>query len=120
MSRDHRKLKVFHMADQLVLESYQCTRMLPEEERFGLQAQIRRAGVSAVTNIVEGCCRASTRDYLHFMRISLGSASEAGYLLGLTGRLGLLRIVQCTPVSSRYDELVRALQALIDRLNGLP
>jgi four helix bundle protein len=120
MSRDHRKLKVFSMADELVLEVYQRTRGFPVEERYGLQAQIRRAAVSVPTNIVEGCARLTTRDYVHFLVIALGSASEARYLITLAGRLrfGLAEQSDHSELASRYGELCRALEALIQSLES--
>ena len=118
MARDHRKLRVFVLADELVPEVYRVTRLLPPEERFGLQAQIRRSAVSAVVNIVEGCARRTTRDYLYFMSVSLGSASEARYLLGLAGRLTMLTPEVIEPLEQRYGELVRSLQRLIDSLDA--
>jgi four helix bundle protein len=111
MSRDHRRLKVFQLADELVVRVYRTTRSFPVEERYGLQAQIRRAAVSVPTNIVEGCARTSQRDYAQFLRVALGSASEVRYLLGLSSRLELLS--DTTELEGRYDELVRGLQGLL-------
>lgn len=81
-----------------------------------MQAQIRRAAVSAPTNIVEGCARRSTKDYLYFVSVALGSASEVRYLLGLARRLGLLAASDRDPLEGRYGELIRGLQRLLDVL----
>ena len=118
MSRDPRKLEVFALADEIVLEIYRCTQNFPTEERYGLQSQIRRAAVSVPANIVEGCSRDSTRDYLHFMTIALGSASEARYLLELASRLGFVNELQHTPIHARFDQLIRSLQKLISSLKN--
>jgi four helix bundle protein len=115
VARDHRKLKVFELADELVVDLYERTRGFPVEERYGLQAQVRRAAISVPTNIVEGCARATGKEYAQFLRIALGSASEVRYLLGLAGRL---EMASTGDLESRYDELVRALQKLIDAVSG--
>src|SRR5687767_5344980 len=81
--RDHRKLRVFHDAHALVLETYRQTRDFPHEERFGLRSQLRRAAVSVPSNIVEGSSRGSVREYLHFLQIAFGSCCELQYLLAL-------------------------------------
>ena len=123
MGRDHRQLRVFVLADQLVPDVYRLTAGLPPEERYGLQAQIRRAAVSVPVNIVEGCARRTTRDYLNFLSIALGSASEVRYLLSLAARLSLLPVDGVATLDPRYCELVRSLQRLIDTLarkEGLP
>jgi four helix bundle protein len=54
VARDHRKLKVFELADDMVLAVYERTRALPAEERYGLQAQIRRASVSVASRVAWG------------------------------------------------------------------
>ena len=90
MSRDHRKLNVFQIADDLAVEIYRATKSFPNEERFGLQSQLRRAAVSSAANIVEGCARRTTKDYLNFISISLASSSEVRYLVDLSHRLGFI------------------------------
>ena len=117
MSRDHRKLRVFTLADELVVLLYRDTQALPPEQRYGLQAQLRRAAISVPTNIVEGCTRPSTRDYVHFLTIALGSASEVRYLLNLTQRL-FADTDRLKRLEDRYDELVRGIQKLVDTLGA--
>ncbi|NLD39409.1 MAG: four helix bundle protein [Desulfatiglans sp.] len=41
--RDHKKLKAFQLADEVVLSIYKLTRLSPKEELFGLTSQMRRA-----------------------------------------------------------------------------
>ena len=124
MSRDHRKLRVFVVADNLVTQIYRATRHFPLVERLGLQAQLRRAAVSTACNIVEGSARRSTKEYLHFLNIAGGSAAEARYLIELAHRLGLISANQCGTLVSRYTELLASLQALIyalgDKRTSLP
>jgi four helix bundle protein len=120
MSRDHRKLRVFVLADCLVLKIYAISQNLPATERFGLQFQMRRAAVSVASNIVEGCARHSTREYLIFLNIAAGSACEGRYLVDLSCRLGLLTEANAQPVVVDYTDLAAGLQALIRSLSSKP
>jgi four helix bundle protein len=116
MSRDPQKLQAFVLADALVLDVYQATASFPIEERFGLQAQLRRAAVSVAANLVEGCARRTLPDYLHFVAIATGSASEVRYLLHLSTRLGFLPLSTVETLAERYGDVIRALQRLLSTL----
>jgi len=117
MSRDYRKLRAFTLADDGVLAVYRASRGFPADERFGIQAQLRRAAVSAATNIVEGSARRTTSEYVSFLNIAAGSAAEARYLLDLARRLGFLAPGSESAID-HYDCLVAALLALISALPG--
>jgi four helix bundle protein len=118
MSRDHRKLRVFQRADALVLAVYQATKRFPAEERFGLQAQIRRAAVSSAANIVEGSARRTAAEYVNFLNIAAGSAAEARYLIDLASRLRLLSEGDAIVLEGGYRELSGSLCALLASLDA--
>ena len=120
MSRDHRKLRVFHQADALLIEVYRATANFPLEERYVLQAQIRRAAISAAANIVEGCARRTTREYVQFLKVANGSTAETCYLVNVARRLGFLRANSETELVARYTELTKGLQNLIISLDNEP
>ncbi|MFN6128894.1 MAG: four helix bundle protein [Planctomycetota bacterium] len=85
--RDHKKLRAFELADQLAITTYQQTGSLPKDELFGLVSQMRRAAVSIASNIVEGCSRNSTVEYVRFLEVAYGSTRELEYQISLAERL---------------------------------
>ena len=111
--RDHRKLKAFELADALALQIYRETMSFPREELYGLTSQMRRAGVSVPSNIVEGCARNTEKDYVHFLDTAYGSAKEVEYQSSIARRLGYL---ETTNLEESAAETARVLNALINAL----
>ena len=70
------KLDTWHEAIAFADLVYQVTRRFPDEERFGLTNQMRRAAVSISSNIAEGTSRSSRVDYIRFLEIATGSLFE--------------------------------------------
>ena len=85
--RDHRKLRAFELADDLVLAIYSATKTFPQDEMFGLTSQLRRASVSIASNIVEGSARNSEADFLRFLDMAFGSIREVEYQLTIASGL---------------------------------
>ena len=74
--RTHRDLIAWQASMVLLVESYRVARQLPEVERYGLAAQLRRAAVSVPANIAEGFGRSGRGEYLRHLSIALGSLRE--------------------------------------------
>jgi len=108
------------MADALVVDIYPATSNFPASERYGLQAQMRRAAVSVATNIVEGSARRTTSEYLHFLNIAAGSATELRYLIDLSHRLEFLPARTATDLDPRCALLIAGLVRLINSLSLEP
>ncbi len=115
--RDHTKLKAFELADELAVLIYQITKSFPKEEVYGLTSQMRRAGVSVPSNIVEGCARESQVEYVRFLDIAFGSLKELHYQYGLACKLGFLKDSSEIEIYNlKFIETEKVLGALIRSL----
>ena len=55
---------------------YELTVIFPDNEKFGLVSQMRRAAVSISSNIAEGAGRNSKKKFVNFLHIAQGSIAE--------------------------------------------
>lgn len=76
MTYSFENLLVWQKTHDFVLEVYRVTQHFPDEEKFGLVSQFRRAAVSIEANIAEGYKKLSRADKLRFFNISQGSLEE--------------------------------------------
>ncbi|MGD0224477.1 MAG: four helix bundle protein [Terriglobia bacterium] len=77
------QLDVWQAAHHLVLQIYRFTQKFPNEEKFGLVSQMRRAAVSVPANIAEGFKRRGLADKSRFYNIAQASLEELRYYVVL-------------------------------------
>ncbi|MBN2296339.1 MAG: four helix bundle protein [Pirellulales bacterium] len=111
MVQDFRKVKVWEKAHELTLGIYRATTSFPDNERYGIVSQIRRACASIPTNIAEGCGRSSQNDLARFIDIATGSANEVDYQLQLAMDLGYLGETHYISLTEKVEEVRRMLTA---------
>jgi len=70
------KLEVWQFARKLTIDIYQDTVAFPQEEKYLLISQLRRAAVSVASNLAEGSTRISAKDKAHFTTIAFSSLME--------------------------------------------
>ena len=91
---------------------YSLTSDFPKHEVYGLTSQIRRAAVSVPANIAEGNARNSTKDYLRFLAIAVGSLAEVETFVDLSQRLGYASSEQVHSLIDLIAEERRMLRGL--------
>ena len=103
---------------ELVDAIYSATDELPAAERYGLQSQMRRAGISIPANIAEGTARGSDRELVRFLRIARGSAAELECLVMICQRRGLLTEAVGGPLLTSIATISRLLIGMQRRLGS--
>ena len=77
-------LECWQRAQEFVKTVYKVTKQFPDDERYGLTSQFRRAAISIAANICEGYRKQSRADKLRFMNIAQGSLEECRYYIILS------------------------------------
>jgi len=112
----HRKLIAWQACRELIREIYRSTEGFPASERFGLTAQLRRAAVSAASNIAEGFARTGPRETAHGLSVSLGSLAEIDTLFAIAEDLGYLTVERIAELESLRGRASRLTFGLMRKL----
>jgi len=115
---DLKDLVAWQVAMDFAVGVYLATKSFPNDERFGLQLQLRRSGVSVPSNIAEGHGRVNRKEYARFVLIARGSLKEAETQLILACRLGYIddeAIQHLLAVSARINRLLAGLHKRLRR-----
>ncbi len=111
-----KNLKVWEKAHSLVLAIYTITKRFPEEEKFGIVSQVRRSASSIPTNIVEGCKKNSTKEFIHFLNIAETSLEETKYHLILSKDLNYIEKKDFERLNAECEEIGRMITGLEKKL----
>ena len=112
------QLEVWQAAHQLVLNIYRYIQRLPNEEKFGLVSQMRRAAVSVPANIAEGFKRRGLADKSRFYNIAQASLEELRYYVVLCRDLGYPEGEEGIP--ERAESVSKMLYGLVRSLETRP
>lgn len=111
----YRELLAWQKSIKLAKSVYQLTAGYPSDERFGLINQMRRCSVSIPSNIAEGYGRASDRELIQFLYISLGSSNELDTQLVISHELSFITEEQFRETERLNNEVNKMIASLIYR-----
>ncbi|MDD5416236.1 MAG: four helix bundle protein [Candidatus Daviesbacteria bacterium] len=113
-----RKLTVWQRSIQFVSLVYKITSKFPQEEKYGLVDQIRRAAVSICLNIAEGSGSGSDPEFMRFLRMAQRSAYEVIAGLEIAISLEMADEKTINAVISEVDQISAMLSGLIKSLKA--
>ena len=112
----YRELIAWQKSMALVTRVYALSKGFPNDERFGLTSQIRRAAVSVPSNIAEGQGRDSTKEFIHHLSIAYGSLMEVETQILIGRDLGYLENEAVSALLTESAEAGRIINGLMRSL----
>lgn len=114
--KSFRELIVWQKSMDLTEEVYLQSKQFPNEEKYGLTNQIRRAAVSVPSNIAEGQVRKFSKEFRQFLFIAKASNAELSTQLEIAYRLDYIRKESFEKILSNSIEIDKMLQSLVSKL----
>ena len=107
MDKPHKKLIAWQKSMDLVELVYEITKSFPAEEKFGLTSQMRRAAISAPSNISEGAADRTHQQFANFLSISIGSLNELSTQFEISLRIGYINKINYEKAQTLIDECLK-------------
>lgn len=89
-AKNYKDIIAWQEAYKLTIAIYNLTKTFPDEEKFGLTSQIKRAAVSITSNIAEGFQRRGVKEKDSFYSIAHGSLTEVDNQLLIAKGVGYI------------------------------
>lgn len=113
-----KELIVWQKARILVKDIYNLVRNFPDDEKFGLSSQMKRAAISIPSNIAEGAGRGTNKDFTRFLNIANGSAFELESQLYLSFDLEFIEEETLIKYSEKITEIQKLIYGFRTRLTN--
>ncbi len=110
---NYKKLNIWIKSLELVKVVYDLVKKYPDDEKFGLVSQTKRAVVSIPCNIAEGLGRNYKKDTIQFLHIARGSLYELDTLIEIGLICRYIKEEQKIQLSYKMEECLRLLNGLI-------
>ena len=115
----YKDLEIWKIANELVMNIHEMTiNDLPKFEMFEEGSQIRRSVKSIKSNIVEGYAKKSTKEYLRFLDIAIGSATETEVHLDIAQELGYINESNFGTINDLLSEVKKLLYTYVKSLRA--
>lgn len=114
--KNYKELNIWKKGIELVKITYQITKQLPSEEKFGLISQMTRAVVSIPANIAEGNSRNSDKDNARFLQIALGSAFELQTYFVIIREMNMADSDLLNEADKQLEEEIKMIHSFIKKL----
>ena len=111
-SYSFKSLNAYIESKNLVKQIYDVVNMLPQEERYALADQLRRAVISVPSNIVEGMNRISDKEKAHFLEIAYASLMEVYCQIDIATDLKYIDIDKSREVEQSINTVARLISGL--------
>lgn len=111
-------MPVWQKALKLLIKIYKLTKNYPEEEKYGLVSDMRRAANSVTHNIAEGFGRYESRDKTRFYKISRGSSYEIISQLLVSIALNYINKSKISEMNQECKDIINELDSLIKTIES--
>lgn len=108
----YEQLRVTESVLSYIDEAYRLTAGFPDEEKYALTSQIRRAATSVHLNIAEGSARRTKREFYRFLTIALGSLVETDAAFTIAQRRNYINEDQRQNIRTQTEQIWISLCAL--------
>jgi four helix bundle protein len=112
-----KELEIWKRSRLFCSQIYTITSKFPNDEKFGLTNQLRKASVSIPSNITEGSSRNSNKDFSRFLEIAIGSAYEVETQILISNDLGFIDNDNLKRLNTELNEIIKMISRFRSTLN---